>query len=86
MLHADVLIAEIGSTTTLMNAFRLGDDPRYLGQGMAPTTVLEGDVRVGLSRALKDLERALGDRLAYDRMLATSSAAGGLRMSVHGLV
>ena len=85
-MHADVLIAEIGSTTTLMNAFRLGEEPKYLGQGMAPTTVLEGDVRVGLSRALEDLERNLGDRLAYDRMLATSSAAGGLRMSVHGLV
>lgn len=86
MLHADVLIAEIGSTTTLMNAFTLGDAPRYLGQGMAPTTVLEGDVRVGLSRALADLESNLGDKLTYDRMLATSSAAGGLRMSVHGLV
>ena len=86
MLHADVLIAEIGSTTTLMNAFLLGEAPRYLGQGMAPTTVLEGDVRVGLSRALADLEMRLGDKLAYDRMLATSSAAGGLRMSVHGLV
>ena len=76
MLHADVLIAEIGSTTTLMNAFTLGDKPLYLGQSMAPTTVLEGDVRVGLSRALADLEAKLGDSLAYDRMLATSSAAG----------
>ncbi|MBR0206202.1 MAG: glutamate mutase L [Clostridia bacterium] len=85
-MHADVLIAEIGSTTTLMNAFRLGDEPKYLGQGMAPTTVLEGDVRVGLSRALADLEKNLGEPLSYDRMLATSSAAGGLRMSVHGLV
>lgn len=85
-MHANVLVAEIGSTTTLMNAFRLGEEPRYLGQGMAPTTVLEGDVRVGLSRALADLEANLGDSLTYDRMLATSSAAGGLRMSVHGLV
>ena len=85
-MHADVLIAEIGSTTTLMNAFLLGDEPRYLGQGMAPTTVLEGDVRVGLSRALEDLETRLGDKVSYDKMLATSSAAGGLRMSVHGLV
>lgn len=86
MLHADVLIAEIGSTTTLMNAFLLGNEPRYLGQGMAPTTVLEGDVRVGLSRALADLETKLGGRMTHDRILATSSAAGGLRMSVHGLV
>jgi hypothetical protein len=85
-MHADVLIAEIGSTTTLMNAFMLGDEPRYLGQGMAPTTVLEGDVRVGLSRALEDLETRLGDKVSYNKMLATSSAAGGLRMSVHGLV
>ena len=47
-MKADVLVAEIGSTTTLINAFcgiRSGE-PKFIGQGQAPTSVLEGDVRI----------------------------------------
>ena len=86
-MHADVLIAEIGSTTTLVSAFSLGDSPRLLGQGQAATTVLEGDVRTGLNRAIDTLKAHLGVReLTYGELLASSSAAGGLKMCVHGLV
>ena len=85
----DVLVAEIGSTTTVVNAFQNldSDDPLYLGQGQAPTSVLDGDVRIGLSSAIEDLISKVGlDSLNYREMLATSSAAGGLKMTVHGLV
>lgn len=88
-MTVDVLVAEIGSTTTLVNAFDGVDGPHpvFLRQGAALTTVCEGDVGVGLSRAIEDLGRALGaTRVQYSRLLATSSAAGGLRMTVHGLV
>lgn len=88
-MHIDVLVAEIGSTTTLVNAFDgiHTSSPRFVGQGQAATSVLEGDVRVGLKGATDDLERSIGGgELIYDEMLATSSAAGGLRMCVHGLV
>lgn len=88
-MQLDVLVAEIGSTTTVVNAFRgLGTGaPRLCGQGQAPTSVLQGDVRIGLSAAMADLRNRLGvESLQYARMLATSSAAGGLRMTVHGLV
>jgi len=87
-MHVEVLIAEIGSTTTVVNAFTdLEKAPRFLGQGMAPTSVLEGDVRVGLQAATEDLRTRLGaQELNWDEILATSSAAGGLKMSVHGLV
>lgn len=86
-MHADVLIAEIGSTTTLVSAFALSGVPRLLGQGQAATTVLEGDVRVGLTNAISDLKSRLGiANLIYDELLASSSAAGGLKMCVHGLV
>ncbi len=86
-MRADVLIAEIGSTTTLVSAFDLSDRPRFLGQGQAATTVLEGDVRAGLARAIEDCKRNLGvDTLEYGELLASSSAAGGLKMCVHGLV
>jgi len=94
-MKVDVLVAEIGSTTTVVNAFDLGDSPCLLGQGMSPTTAGEGDVTRGLARALEDLQgdlRAnLGDgrdagELEYGEMMAASSAAGGLSMTVHGLV
>jgi len=88
-MHIDVLVAEIGSTTTLVNAFRgiHEGEPRFLGQGCAPTSVQAGDVRVGLMGAIGDLKHNMGwDEVTYGEMLATSSAAGGLRMCVHGLV
>ena len=88
-MKVDVLVAEIGSTTTVVNAFTGldTDDPVFWGQGQAPTSVLEGDVRVGLQGAIDDLCRKKGiDSIEYDEMLATSSAAGGLKMTVHGLV
>ncbi len=82
----DCLVAEIGSTTTIVNAFDLGPKARFLGRGVARTSV-ETDVREGLGQAIEDLRLSLGEKiLAYDRMVASSSAAGGLRMTVHGLV
>ncbi|MGV8146858.1 MAG: GlmL-related ornithine degradation protein [Alkaliphilus sp.] len=88
-MKIDVLVAEIGSTTTVVNAFQNINTPcpKFIGQGQAPTSVLEGDVNIGLNSAIKDLATKLNtESIQYDEMLATSSAAGGLRMSVHGLV
>jgi uncharacterized protein (TIGR01319 family) len=88
-MRVDVLVAEIGSTTTVVNAFNdlSTEHPVFLGQGQAPTSVYEGDVRIGLSQAVADLERKLSvPTLEFSEMLATSSAAGGLKMTVHGLV
>ncbi len=88
-MKVDVLVAEIGSTTTVVNAFKDidTDNPVFWGQGQAPTSVVQGDVRIGLQGAIDDLCRKKGiESLEYDEMLATSSAAGGLKMTVHGLV
>jgi uncharacterized protein (TIGR01319 family) len=86
MRTIDVLIAEIGSTTTVVNAVdNLYVDPVFLGQGLAPTTVSDGDVTKGLKNAIKNLESNLGQAVSWNNMLATSSAAGGLKMTVHGL-
>jgi uncharacterized protein (TIGR01319 family) len=88
-MNINVLVAEIGSTTTVVNAFNGigGPCPKFLGQGQSPTTVLNGDVTVGLKGAVENLRNYLKlDEIQYDEMLATSSAAGGLRMTVHGLV
>ena len=90
-MKIDVLVAEIGSTTTVVNAFDHleSDNPVFLGQGQAPTSVKEGDVNIGLQAAIEDMKKNLhieNEKLEYTHMLATSSAAGGLRMTVHGLV
>ncbi len=85
----DAIVVEVGSTTTVVSAFdglaaRGEGTPRLLGQGFAPTSVADGDVGIGLDAARAMLEAKLGP-LAPDVTLATSSAAGGLRMTVHGL-
>jgi uncharacterized protein (TIGR01319 family) len=88
-MNFDVLVAEIGSTTTVVNGFKNihTNNPEFVGQGQAPTTVLDGDVTIGLRNAINNLAYNLKtEELKYDEMLATSSAAGGLKMTVHGLV
>ena len=88
-MKIDVIVAEIGSTTTVVNGFtNIGTGtPIFVGQGRAPTSVDGGDVRMGLQGAIDRLRENLGVReITYHKMLAASSAAGGLRMTVHGLV
>lgn len=88
-MKVDILVAEIGSTTTVVNAFKdiNTENPIFWAQGQAPTSVMDGDVRIGLQGAIDDLCKKMNiDSLEYDEMLATSSAAGGLKMTVHGLV
>ena len=86
-MKVDVLVAEIGSTTTIVNAFNLHRKPTgYVGRGFSATTV-DSDVTIGLEKAIDDLKKNLNiDELLYDEMFATSSAAGGLKITVHGLV
>lgn len=82
----DLLVAEIGSTTTIVNAYQLGDKPVFLGRGFSRTTV-ETNVVDGIEAATENLRKNLGvEEVTYKKMYATSSAAGGLRVSVHGLV
>ena len=48
-MKINVLVAEIGSTTTVVNAFHgiYTNSPKFIGQGQAPTTVFEGgDVKM----------------------------------------
>jgi uncharacterized protein (TIGR01319 family) len=88
--RAQVLVADIGSTITKLNAFaglaqQDGRKARFLGQGVALTTVDAGNVVIGLEAARVDLEQRLGVDTAAAEWMASSSAAGGLRMTVHGL-
>lgn len=89
-MKIDLIVAEIGSTTTVVNAFNnmKTETPVFIGQGQSATTVLSGDVNIGLNKALDDLNIKIcsDDCMTWDEFYASSSAAGGLRMTVHGLV
>ncbi len=88
-MKIDALVAEIGSTTTVVNAFNKlnTQQPVFLGSGYSPTTVTEGDVTIGLNNAIDMLKKHLAvDKIEAIETFASSSAAGGLKMSVHGLV
>lgn len=88
-MKVDLLVAEIGSTTTVVNAFNGidTDNPVFVGQGQAPTSVAVGNVTIGLHDAIEDFRRSMAwEDVLYGKLLATSSAAGGLKMTVHGLV
>ena len=86
-MRIDCLVAEIGSTTTVVNAFCLHSGPvEFLGRGMHQTTV-DTDVNFGLKQAIEELKKNMNvDKIEYDEMFASSSAAGGLKITVHGLV
>lgn len=81
-----VLTIEVGSTITKVNGFRLdgADGFVHAAQGFAPTSVAKGDVGIGVKEAVRDLESRHGS-VGSPETFVNSSAAGGLRMTVHGL-
>ncbi len=87
-MKVDLLFAEIGSTTTVLTAFQLGGigKPKIVAQAEHWTTTNEGNVIIGIENALKKMQEKLGEELSWGKFAATSSAAGGLKMTVHGLV
>jgi uncharacterized protein (TIGR01319 family) len=78
------LLIDFGSTYTKLRAVDL-DTCRILAAAQGPSTVTK-DVTIGLEQALGALERKLGKLPAFKYRLASSSAAGGLRMVTVGLV
>jgi uncharacterized protein (TIGR01319 family) len=78
------LLIDFGSTYTKLRAVDL-DAPGVLASAQGPSTVTT-DVTVGLELALAALAGRLGGLPTFEHRLATSSAAGGLRMVTIGLV
>ena len=83
----DILTLEIGSTITKANGFikTANNSLQHVAQGFAPTTVLEGNVGIGLKNAIDSLEHSSGYSTDNVEIFVNSSAAGGLRVTVHGL-
>lgn len=82
MSHA--LLIDFGSTYTKLRAVDL-EAAAVIASGQGPSTVTR-DVNLGLDAALADLESHMGGLPAFRYRLASSSAAGGLRMITVGLV
>ena len=78
------LLIDFGSTYTKLRAVDL-DRRALLGAGQGPSTVTT-DITLGMNAALADLGRRLGGLPNFRYRLASSSAAGGLRMVTIGLV
>jgi uncharacterized protein (TIGR01319 family) len=87
MSEQNIVTLEVGSTMTKANAFvrTPNNTLSHVAQGFAPTTVLEGDVSLGVEAALAELERTSAFSVQNSEIFINSSAAGGLKMSVHGL-
>ena len=83
----DFLTLEVGSTITKANGFIKSPDNAlmHVAQGFAPTSVLQGNVGIGLLAAIENLEESSGFNTDAAEVFANSSAAGGLRVTVHGL-
>lgn len=82
-----ILTLEVGSTITKVNGFRPHPEGGFahVAQGFAPTSVAQGDVGIGVDQAIADLESRHGAKVGQPETFVNSSAAGGLRMTVHGL-
>lgn len=78
-----VLLIDFGSTYTKITAVDLEKEV-IIGTASSFTTI-NTDINEGLRNAIESLEKQTG-KLEYYEYLACSSAAGGLRMIVSGLV
>lgn len=78
------LLIDFGSTYTKLRAVDLGTRT-LLGSGQGPSTVTT-DITRGMTAALDNLEQHLGQLPEFRYRLASSSAAGGLKMVTIGLV
>ena len=78
------LLIDFGSTYTKVRAIDI-ERRSVLGSGQGPSTVAS-DIAIGMQAALADLGHRLGALPKFKYRLASSSAAGGLRMVTIGLV
>jgi len=78
------LLIDFGSTYTKLRAIDL-DSAAVVASAQGPSTVTS-DVTIGLDTALAELQSQMGGLPEFRYRLASSSAAGGLRMITVGLV
>ncbi|MGD9887002.1 MAG: methylaspartate mutase accessory protein GlmL [Bacilli bacterium] len=77
------LLIDFGSTYTKLTAVDI-DSKKLLGTSSHFTTV-SSDIRIGYHHALEQLQKKMGT-ITFSKIIACSSAAGGLKMAAVGLV
>lgn len=82
-----ILTIEVGSTITKANGFHRSPQGFlvHAAQGFAQTSVAQGDVMTGVEQAMERLKHGSTPIDPNVEVFVNSSAAGGLRMTVHGL-
>ncbi|MBW1867744.1 MAG: glutamate mutase L, partial [Deltaproteobacteria bacterium] len=78
------LFIDFGSTFTKVVLVDL-DNLVVAGRTQRPSTV-DTDITIALTAAMEDIDEILGGEVPYRYKLATSSAAGGLKIAAIGLV
>ena len=78
------LLVDFGSTYTKLTAVDL-DAADIVATSRSFTTV-ETDIHDGYHRALSQIYQKLGNEVVFEKIIACSSAAGGLKMAAIGLV
>lgn len=78
------LLVDFGSTYTKLTAVDL-EKQDIIATAKAMTTV-ETDITIGYEKALHSLNQELGQKISFEKVIACSSAAGGLKMAAIGLV
>ena len=78
------LMIDFGSTYTKLTAVDI-EKKELLGTSQFFTTV-QTDIREGYHQALKKLYKKIDPAIKFDKTIACSSAAGGLKMAAIGLV
>ncbi len=83
MVILNILLVDFGSTYTKLTLVDM-DKEEIIARSNGITTV-ETDVKVGYEEALSKMSEDLGYEVKPDKILACSSAAGGLKMIAIGL-
>lgn len=79
----NILLVDFGSTYTKVT---MVDVEKESILSASSYSTVETDIRIGYHEAIKKLEKKAGTSLSFTRVLACSSAAGGLKMAAIGLV
>ena len=78
------LMIDFGSTFTKLTAVDTEKED-IIGTSSHFTTV-DTDITIGYNNALEKLYEKIGERVNFDKVIACSSAAGGLKMCAIGLI
>lgn len=78
------LMIDFGSTFTKLTA--VDTELEDVIATSAHFTTVATDITIGYENALKELYKKIGEEIKFDKLIACSSAAGGLKMAAIGLV